>query len=196
MTARADHLRLDQVPPPLREQAARAVEEGNIDLLLLSTGNEGALAFVVDNLALLRDRGLYERALLEAFIGTRTNNSHWPHAKLAALFGRCDRDRLRAAGAPLPGPGPFTLYRGVAGHGPRRRPCGFSWSDDSERARWFATRFALAQAAVLRVTVEEPAVLAYVNARNEHEFLVALPPNARPVRVWPATSTQEGAGHR
>jgi len=133
----------------------------------------------------LREAGLYERALLTAFVDTRTNNSHWPLDRLRLFFACCDRERLRAAGDPLPGPGPFVLYRGVAGQGARRRLRGLSWSGDLERARWFANRLSLPRPAVLEVTAEESAILAYVKDRKEQEFVVDLPPTVRPVRVWP-----------
>jgi hypothetical protein len=145
------------------------------------------LEFVVENLAVLREAGMFERAFLAAFTGTRTNNLHWRLDELASLFRCCDRDRLRAAGDPLPGPGPFTLYRGVAGRGARRRLRGFSWTDDVEQARWFATRFQLAHPAVVEITVDESAVLASVNDRQEREFVIGLPPDAAIRRVWPGT---------
>jgi hypothetical protein len=143
-----------------------------------------ALDVVADNVDVLRNAGLYERALLDAFVGTRTNHSHWPFDVLMSLFACCDRERLRAAGGPLPGTGPFVLYRGVAGHGARRRLRGLSWTTDPERARWFALRVFLPHPAVIRVTVDASAVLAYVNDREEREFVVALPPTVQPVRVW------------
>jgi hypothetical protein len=47
--------------------------------------------------------------LLEAFMGIRTNNHRFPLVDLRDMFARADRERLRRAGDPLPGPGPFTL---------------------------------------------------------------------------------------
>jgi hypothetical protein len=182
-----DHLCLDSLPLGLREQATRAFEEGAVDLFLLSAGNNAReLQLVFENIGPLKQRGCYERAVLTAFTATRTTNVHWHPDLLGLLFRCCDRDRLRAAGDPLPGPGPFTVYRGVAGRGVLRRLRGVSWTDDFEKALWFAQRYDLPHPAVLRVTIDASAVLAYVNARQEREFLVALPADMRPVRVWAA----------
>jgi hypothetical protein len=181
-----DRLRLDGIPPALHAQACEALKAGDALGVVLSVGdNCRVMQFVWDNQVVLREAGLYEQVLLEAFVGTRTNHSDWPLDVLTFLFAGCDRDKLRAAGDPLPGPGPFVLYRGIAGHGPRRRRRGLSWTEDAERAQWFATRFSLAHPMVLRVIVDETAVLAYVNDRQEREFVVVLPSTVQPVRVWP-----------
>jgi hypothetical protein len=101
------------------------------------------------------------------------------------MFRVADRARLRAAGDPLPEP-PFTLYRGVAGRGPARRVRGFSWTASRERGPWFADRFTslLHDPAVYTITVGEESILAYVNERQEEEFIVdPLALGHRPVRV-------------
>src|SRR5262249_45965684 len=108
--ALCDRLRLDEIPPALHAQATEALDAGDALGLVLSVGdNCRAMQFVWDNQAVLRDAGLYEQILLEAFTGTRTNHSDWSLGALTFLFAGCDRDKLRAAGDSLPGPGPFTL---------------------------------------------------------------------------------------
>ncbi len=104
-------------------------------------------------------------------------------AKRSLMFQSADRARLRAEGDPLPGHGPFTIYRGVAGDEPVRRVCGLSWTASLEMAREFAERFALPDPGVYQITVEESNVLAYVNAKGEEEFIVLLPESAEPARV-------------
>ena len=100
-----------------------------------------------------------------------------------------DSERLRACGDPLPGHGPFTIFRGVAGRGSARRVRGLSWTGSQERAEWFAQRLAriLPNPAVFKVTVSEADVIAYVHSgkqgRGEEEFIVLLPQSSRPVRV-------------
>jgi hypothetical protein len=179
---------LDPIPEGLRTLAAENLDAGDVVGFLCRTSNVHSLDLVYWNLDALRARGLYERALLEAWAATRTNNHHWPVHELRYLFIQADRERLRAASDPLPGPGPFTVYRGVGGRGPARRVRGLAWTASEDKAWWFADRadwFRLADPAVYRVTVDEAHVLAYLNEsqRNEQEFLVLLPATARPARM-------------
>jgi hypothetical protein len=120
--------------------------------------------------------------LLQAFTGCRVNNAYWLLIMLELVFDQADKDRLRAAGDPLPGPGPFTLYRGVAGRGSKRRVRGMSWTGSIERARWFATRWRerFGNPGVYQAIVFEADVLAYVNHRQEDEYIVRLPQTCRP----------------
>jgi hypothetical protein len=133
----------------------------------------------------LRDSGGYERALLYALTMARVNAHGYRLDQILKLVKHADRVHLRAAGDPLPGPGPFTVYRGVAGRGAARRVRGLSWTTLAERARWFADRYGkyLHDPAVYRVTIQETSVLAYSNAREEQEFVVQLPADAKPERV-------------
>jgi hypothetical protein len=52
---------------------------------------------VCANERLLKERGLYEAALLHAWVNTRTNHRRWPLAETRFLFEECDRARLLAA---------------------------------------------------------------------------------------------------
>jgi len=127
-------------------------------------------------------RGRYESALIYALTAPRTNLAHVPRSVLALLIENADRAALRAAGDPLPHPGPFTVYRGVAGRGGARRVRGLSWTFSLPVAAWFARRFDLPDPAVYRVTVDEAHVLAYVSDREEEELLLVLPEDAWPKR--------------
>ncbi len=169
-----EQLDLSLTSPGLRGAAAEAFEKGDAGGFLIKAerGNTAWLWIVWFNIVPLKARGIYEKALLIAFSGTRTNNRRWPLDELRFLFEQADRARLRAAGDPLPGPGPFTLYRGVAGRGSARRVRGFSWTADLAAACWFATRPGLESPAVFRGVFSDEDVLAYTNGRHEEEFVV------------------------
>ena len=153
----------------------------NLDHLLSHIGNTDGLFVAAANKAVLQRAGIYEKVLLEAFVGTPTN--HWPLVLITSLFSFADPARLRAVGNPLPSSGPFLLYRGVAGKPPRRRVRGLSWTDDFRVAQSFACRVpGLVDQAVYRVRVREEDVLTYVGG-EEGEYIVRLPQTARPVRI-------------
>jgi len=174
---------LEPIPPKFRYKAIAALEEGNATGFLLPASNEYHLHLVYRNHGALLKRGIYETALFDAFINPRVNNRHWPMDDLRFMFEIADRDRLRAAGDPLPGPGPFTIFRGVAGKGPARRVRGLSWTGSRKKALWFARRLYLPDPAVFQVTVSIEDVLAYSNEREEQDFTVLLPDSAKPVRL-------------
>ncbi len=113
---------LEFVQPSLREEAASALVEGDVRAWL-ECGNpeKSGLAMVGVGGSDLRALGLYEEALLEAWLYPPVNHGKFPCDLFKVLFEAADADRMRAAGDPLPGPGPFTIYRGVAGRGPARR---------------------------------------------------------------------------
>lgn len=174
---------LDPIPDGLRAMALKALALGDVDGFLAKANNEQSLWLVFFNIAELQARGLFERALLDAFIAARTNNHGFPLAELNALFDKADRQRLRAASDPLPNAGPFTIYRGIAGRGRSRRVRGLSWTGSQERAAWFATRFPqFADPAVVTTVIDDSQVLAYCNERNEQEFIVRLSAGHRVVR--------------
>lgn len=149
-----------------------------------ASGSRAMMLIVERNIKPLKEKGIYEAALLEAIIGCKINHRGTPPTTISAMLAMADRDRLRAAGDPLPGTGPFTLYRGVAGRGPARRVRGLSWTGNLGVACWFAKRFADlandAKPAVFTATVTADQVYAYTNCREEQEFICAP---ARPIRL-------------
>lgn len=174
------NLWLDPIPPSLRQHAVDALEKKNVEGFFFTAENTSSLDLLVRNFLELKMRGLYEEALLRAWAATRTNNSSWPHRTLRMMFERADRKRLLAAGDPLPGPGPFTLYRGVAGRGAARRIRGLSWTALREMAIWFATRYDhLAAPSICTVTIAADDVLAYVDDRSEEDFILSLRPETK-----------------
>ena len=142
-----------------------------------------SLDFVIEHVHELRACQLFEQGLLCAWVDAKTNIRNWTRGFTRGIFSLCDRDRLLAAGQPLPGLGPFTIYRGVAGKGAARRKRGISWTSSIARARWFAAwyvdRYKLSDPSVYRTVVEKKQVLAYSDDRKEEEFLVLLPSNHR-----------------
>jgi hypothetical protein len=201
VTGKGGWLWLDPISPVLRERATRAFECGDVSGFLCTAGNEYGFYLVAHNLARLREAGLYEAALLEAYAATRVNNARHLEAFLKSLFRYGDRSKFREAGDPLPGPGPFTLYRGVAGEGEQRRERGLSWTLDLDAAWWFAYWFHLqkredapANPAVVTITVEESDVIAYANdsGKNDQDFIVLVPDTAT-LQTMPADGGLEAA---
>jgi len=187
----AERADLSLVPAGLRASAIHRLADRDHGFLGYA-GDEHRLRIVAHNVALLRDLGLYEASLLCALIGVRVNLSGIPPDALAMLVGWADRGALLAAGTPLPGPGPFTLYRGVGGVGRARRIRGLSWTANRDRAEWFASRaslFRLKDAAVYRAVVPRELVLAYVTAREEDEYLVLMPRGFPVERETPPNQT-------
>ena len=116
---------LDPIPLGLQAQAVEALDAGNVGAFFGFAGNEHGIPLVFMNAQMLRARGLYERALLIALVGPRINTRQWSMTTLCHLVQLTDRRKLLAAGDPLPGPGPFRIYRGVAGRGSARRCAGY-----------------------------------------------------------------------
>lgn len=175
---------LSMVDRVLLDRAAEAIEARDVEGLLCRMSNEKCLAFVADNVEALKAREMYERALMSAWTGTRTNHCEWDSLEILLLFSFADRDKLLAAGDPLPPGEAFTLYRGVAGKGRRRKVSGFSWTDDVKQAAWFARRYALQglnDPALYTITVPAADVLFYWNGRNEHDFVIST--RQRPKRL-------------
>lgn len=156
--------------------------------VLVHLGNTYRLPFVCDNMHALKKLGVYEEELLDAYSGTRTNFSNWQPSVLKLLFNIADRGRLLSAGDPLPAAGPFTVYRGVAGRGAKRRLRGISWTASLDQAIWFAKRYAefpdIEKPMVYQTTVEIEQVYAYDNRRDEQEFLCDIPQDMKLKQVW------------
>ena len=133
----------------------------------------------------LRWRSLLEPALTSSYSLAPTARGitlkRW-----ARLFECCDRERLRAAGDPLPEGDRFTLYRGVSGRGAARRVAGLSWTRSPGIASHFARTWPLvglgsgcrteappeADPAVYVTEVRREDVLFYDDGRNEDDFVL------------------------
>ena len=178
---------LEPISPGLRDKAVASAEAGDAIGFLCTASNDYGMWLVFYNTHHLKRIGVYERALLHAFQMSRVNHHSFGLTNVRRMFDRADRMRLREAGNALPGSGPFTLYRGVGGNGRARHVRGLSWTASLEKAKWFANRaawFHLSKPAVYRTVANESDVLAYINGREEQEFVVLLPRTNKPERVW------------
>ncbi len=156
------------------ERAYKYIENGEAEKILLLANSCCGLRIVDDNLRFFKSRGCYEIALLMAYVGTRTNWINWQLKDIAYLFNVADKKKLLASGDFLPDRDTFTLYRGVAGLGPKRRVRGLSWTGNIDTAMWFAERFknVLHDPAVFQVKVPRKWIMAYSNDRNEDEYII------------------------
>jgi hypothetical protein len=146
-------------------------------------GRPRPLRLVDDYASHLRERGMFEEALLYAYqTNTINNHDHESYTVLSRLLEEADPEKLRAAGRPAPGPGPFTLYRGVADVGEESRERGFSWTGTLDVAGKQALVLGLPDPAVYRAAVPESCVLVYVLG-EEDEYLVRLPASVGLERV-------------
>jgi hypothetical protein len=186
---------LREVHPALHQRAREAFLNGDAgSFVSIGRSNQHGLGLVADNIRALKERGIYEACLFKAFTFCRVNHQQWSEAWLDYLFANADPIKLRAAGAPLPGPGPFCLYRGIAGTGRARRLRGYSWTGSLDIACWFATRLHLRQPAVLTASVGPEAVLAYQDDRGEQEFIYK-PENSTRVKFAPGEILERAKRH-
>lgn len=124
--------------------------------------------FFMENMFLLKRRGMYETALVDAYTSTDTI---WSYRDLEFLFGYADRNKLRAAGDPIPD-GKLTLYRGVSGLLGKRKVSGMSWTRSLELARWFANWRNTPNPTVYETVASTDDVYFYTNGREEQEFVL------------------------
>src|SRR5205085_4174358 len=86
------------------------------------------LDFVLDNWRILHNAGMFEAAFLDAWGAQKDGVPHWSIGFCRTFFATLDRVKLLCAGDPLPPGDSFTVYRGVAGIGSKRRVRGYSWT--------------------------------------------------------------------
>jgi hypothetical protein len=134
------------------------------------------LLVVVENRDLLRERKIFEAALVAGFIGCKHNNRDVSEEELERLFRAADRKKMRIRGRPLPGTAPFAVYRGVHGVGKERRARGLSWTASFDVACHFAA--AGPYPAIYEATLHDGDIYFFTNERFEAEF-VARPKTCR-----------------
>jgi hypothetical protein len=181
------HLDLSAVELHLHGQARQAFLGGDVKRFVSTASNTRAWDLVRANRGALWVRGLYERAIIEALVIGRANNAPDFEREIGAVLRRMLRGesskRLRAA-YPLPGTGPWELYRGVSGRAGGRWARGVLWMRDRERARGFAEHSGLEEPAVFRAVVPDRYVLAYVKGGEEELFVALIPNRLKIERVW------------
>ncbi len=139
--------------------------------------------FMAAALEMRGDDAPLEEVILDAIVDPKSNHHRTPLAEIHRWLKRAGREKMLKAGEPLPGAGPFVLYRAVSGTGRRRRPRGISWTDSLNVARFFRDRFGFWDPAILTMTIGAEHVYAYTNERRESEFVVIVPRSAHPVRL-------------
>lgn len=118
----------------LNAAAARLSDKAYLKLFFrvpLLRETDTALDLFCANAGFFRRHGLYEDALMTAYL---RGPDIRPLETLRWLFDTADRAKLYAL-YPLPGPGPFTVFRGVGG---RRRTRGMSWASSLDAAALYA----------------------------------------------------------
>ena len=103
------------------------------------------------------------------------------------MFDVADRKKLLDCGDPLPGDGPYTIYRGVGDGSEKAAVRRFSWTSSPGTAAWFAVaaadRLKLTDPSVFELTVKKDHIIAYTDERDEKEFIIRMYPQARPTRM-------------
>lgn len=180
-------LDLSLVDESWHHKVEKSLEEGDSGGIFISMSNKHWLHFVFFNIAPLKEAEIYEEMLLCAYTGCSSNWSAFSLNVIKMMFNIADKERLLQAGDPTPDDGPFTVYRGVAGNGSAKRKRGISWTANFDQAVWFAERFAMLieKPMVYETIVNREHILAYVNDRNEQEFLCLIPDDLELKKVWP-----------
>ncbi len=169
-----------------QHRVIQAFEDRDVGQILITMSNRDWLAFTYLNIGPLKEIGIYEKMLLEAYTGCALNHGSFPIYVMGRMFAIADKEVLLQTGDPLPDGAPYRLFRGVAGNGRARRKGGISWTADFDRAVWFAKRFSafLKKPMVYEAIVEREHVIAYDNSRQEQEFLCLIPDDLKLKKVW------------
>lgn len=177
------------------QQCRDAFIRGDASGCFLGESGGTYLRFLWDNAFRLKQRGIYEPALVCAYGCSTLGFAGWPNDNVAFLFALADMDKLREAGDPIPEGDTFTLYRGVAG--PKKYHRTFpSWTSDYWTAAWFAGRFDDKNPAIYQAEVSREDILFY-NEGSEKEFVVMCPPDPLVLDVdWDAVGKEAQERHR
>ena len=168
--AKRNPLRLKGIPPPLWGQAREALAVGDVRRFFGTASSADSMYLLLRNWFWFQAHGMAEKAMLSAWSNQKSTFHHTDAMRW--LFERSDRQKLLAAGDPLPEGDTFTLYRGVNRNG---NPHGFSWTTSIDVASRFASMFGF-EGTVYSVEVPRSDVYAYIHesGRTEHEMLLLL----------------------
>jgi hypothetical protein len=157
-------------------------------LHMLLNQNDRA-TFVRDNVRPLKDAGMFESMLFEAYL----HGPHMPPMNWAMLFSHADfttpDERWTKPAEPI------TVFRGIAHDRHRKWIRGLSWTTNPATAAWFALRFSAPgrTPAVYSLTADPMHVYFTTNQRGEEEAVIAawnagklkrldpMPPPVKPV---------------
>jgi len=172
---------LDGISPVMHEQAKAAARRGDPDGIFGCEDSNKSLYLLSKNLRWFARNGLYEKALLAAWVNQKFVPPGFAESMKKALLS-ANRERLMKHSDPLPEGDEFTVYRGVR-KGVAR---GISWTLDPNVARLFAGQFGFA-GTVYRTVVQRSDVYAYVSdvtgRCGEKEVLLVLPEDY-PIEVF------------
>lgn len=177
------------------QRCREAFIEGDASGCFLGESGGTYLRFLWDNAFRLKQRGIYESALVSAYRCSTLGFAGWPNDYVAFLFALADMDKLREAGDPIPPGDSYKLYRGVVG--PRKHHRIFpSWTSDYWTAAWFAVRFKDKNPALFQAEVNRQDILFYIDG-SEKEFVVMCPPEPRTLDVdWEVVGKEAQERHR
>ena len=183
---------LSLIPPCLRAQAIEGLKNDDILQCLFRMDSEKRIVFVSDNMYHLLDLGYFEEALLNAFVDMKPDRFYFSFDLIWDLFLLANTDELINCGDPLPvKQDTYTLYRGISGDGsielgtrPRSLERGLSWTSSFDVAKWFAKRGNSYNPTVYMAQVPRKNIFAYINDRNEEEFICDITDDIRLVEVW------------
>ena len=174
----------------LTRKATELLQSKNITGVMDCLDSQDGMAFIVDNLNPLITYGLYEEALFNAYIGTKTNFNAWNLRDLKLLFNLADKNILYGLGDEVSEKYPITVYRGICGDGDAYRPRGLSWTTNLETAKWFAKfpqqRYEkkFNNVHVYKTKVSEKKTYFFTNDRDEREFVCDITPKHKIELIW------------
>jgi hypothetical protein len=200
---RLKNYRAPAIDDRLLRTAREMWAEGNVEGFLALTDSPDRQMLFMCNFQSLKQAGLLERALTYTY-STMNLGMAVSITDLARWFkSECNRERLRAAGDPMPdGDDPLTLYRGVGRWSGRRR--GMSWTGTLSVATWFACRggyedreeterqVAKGGPLVLKTSIKRKDVLFYTLDEDEY---VLVPPGHKFIFEVPMRDVDEIGAH-
>ena len=177
------------------QECRDAFIQGDASGCFLGESGGTYLRFLWENAFRLKQRDIYESALVCAYRCSTLGFAGWPNDYVAFLFALADMDKLREAGDPIPPAESFTLYRGMSGPKNHHRPFP-SWTSDYWTAAWFAVRFDVKNPAIYQAEVSREDILFYIDG-SEKEFVVMCPPEPQALEIdWKVVGREANERHR
>ena len=172
----AKKLKLKSVAPVRRDGAIKCFVDGHgRDFAFAGYSSETMLELIKANQILLKERDIYEEALVAAYTGCKTFHDQASMDDFSNLVSVADREKLRAAGASLPSQPPLTVYRGTGNEEATKSSRAWSWSLSLDVACKFA-KSRTGQPVILQGTARDEDISFYVAEREEAE-VVCRPQN-------------------
>lgn len=168
-------IREDEALHKYRQQMIQQIDRCDLRRLYIMVNKPYRLTFIKYIESHLSERDFAE-LLSDAWVSSENPNQdvNCSITCLTRMFKRCNKRYLmsnRDYKVYNSLPEQFTIYRGVAvGH----NPDGLSWTQNKDKATWFASRFNTdyEKGYLLTTVIDKSDVLAYFNTRGEEEILV------------------------